>query len=369
MQFDYAERLKKYDYSFWILTLVIFSLGLLNLYSATYDVSIRAAGPLVKAHLYKFTLALSIGVAVSFIHPKHFYRISNIAYYINIFFLLLVFIIGHKALGATRWLSLGPIKFQPSEMMKITVVLFLARWFSKVNPHNPIGLKEFILPFLFAFIPAILVIVQPDLGTGLLIIILFGMIILYKGIYFKTLMFLSIIALLSGALTYKYGLKNYQRKRISAFMNPMKDAKGSGYNAIQSEIAIGSGQLLGKGFRKSSQASLNFLPENHTDFVFSVYNEEHGFIGALFLILLYLALLIRFIWLSSNVINFYDSVVSIGLMAILFCHTVINMGMVTGVLPIVGLPLPFFSYGGSSLLTFCICCGMATSISNSRNFF
>jgi rod shape determining protein RodA len=168
---------------------------------------------------------------------------------------------------------------------------------------------------------------------------------------------------------YNYGLKEYQRKRILTFIDPTADAKGSGYNAIQSQIAIGSGRLFGKGFKNSSQASLNYLPENHTDFVFSIYNEEHGFFGSIVLLALYIILLMRFIWLSVSVLRFYDSILAIGLMSIFFWHTFINMSMVMGLMPIVGLPLPLMSYGGSSMLTFGVCIGMATSLSNSRNLF
>ena len=168
---------------------------------------------------------------------------------------------------------------------------------------------------------------------------------------------------------YEYGLKEYQKKRIETFFNPTEDARGSGYNAIQSKIAIGSGKLFGKGFKNSSQASLNYLPENHTDFVFSIFSEEQGFVGSLFLVGLYLALFFRFLWLAQNVTRIFEGIVILGLFSVFFWHTFINLGMVMGLLPIVGLPLPFMSYGGSSLLTFSIICGMATSISNYRNFF
>ena len=177
------------------------------------------------------------------------------------------------------------------------------------------------------------------------------------------------IAVIGGSLMYNFGLREYQKKRIITFINPDADARGSGYNAIQSKISIGSGRFLGKGYLKSSQASLNYLPENHTDFVFSVFNEEHGFLGALVLIGLYLVLLFRMVWLSQSVSKIFPSIAAIGLMSIYFWHTFVNMGMVMGVLPIVGLPLPLMSYGGSSLLTFGIACGLTTAISNTRNLF
>jgi rod shape determining protein RodA len=218
-------------------------------------------------------------------------------------------------------------------------------------------------------IPAIMVILQPDLGTGMLLIFIFSMMIFYKRLRWKTIATLGVISILSGVLMYNFGLREYQRKRILTFIDPYQDAKGSGYNAIQSEIAIGSGRLFGKGFKNSSQASLNYLPENHTDFVFAIFNEEHGFFGSVFLIILYLVFFMRMIWLASSVQRFYDSVLVIGVMSIFFWHAFINMAMVSGLLPIVGIPLPLMSYGGSSMLTFGVGVGMATSISNSRNFF
>ncbi len=276
---------------------------------------------------------------------------------------------GDTALGARRWLVIGPVRFQPSEMMKITLVLAMSRWFTRQKYDREIGFKEIIIPFLMALLPAVLSIVQPDLGTGLLMLLVGFSIIFFMGLRMKLIIILFIVGVLFGGVMYKFGLKEYQRKRILTFIDPKADAQGSGYNAIQSEIAIGSGQIIGKGYKKSSQASLNYLPENHTDFIFSVFNEEHGLFGSIVLIILYLVLIFRFLWLSSSVSRLFDSTVSIGLMSILFWHTFINMSMVTGLMPIVGIPLPLMSYGGSSLLTFGICMGLATAMSNSRNIF
>ena len=182
-------------------------------------------------------------------------------------------------------------------------------------------------------------------------------------------MILAVFGLVGSTVIYNFGLREYQKKRITTFIDPEFDAKGSGYNAIQSKIAIGSGQFFGKGFRRSSQGALNYLPENHTDFIFAIFNEEHGFVGAMFLVALYFALFYRLIWLASNVNKIFDSVVVIGVLAIFFAHTIINMSMVSGLMPIVGVPLPLMSYGGSNLLTFGICCGIVTSISNARSLF
>lgn len=361
--------LKRYDYSFLVSMLVIFIIGVLNLYSATHAHTSMSMQNLYKSQLLWFVLANLTAFIVSIFPPKSLFRISYWVYAANVFLLILVLVMGQKGMGAQRWLVIGGFRLQPSELMKISVALALARYYAKNSPEKELYLRDLIIPFIITFIPTVLIVLQPDLGTGLLLILIFLVITFYKRLRWKTIGILALIGLVSGTAMYKFGLKEYQRKRILTFIDPQADAKGSGYNAIQSQIAIGSGRLMGKGFKKSSQASLNYLPENHTDFVFSIFNEEHGFFGSIVLIALYIILMMRFIWLSGSVLRFYDSVLAIGLMSIFFWHTFINMCMVMGLMPIVGLPLPFMSYGGSSILTFGICIGMATSLSNGRNLF
>jgi rod shape determining protein RodA len=361
--------LKKYDLSFFGLACACFLFGILNLYSVTQS---AIEGPLVglyKKQISWFLFSMTVGVGVSFIRPKSFFQSSYLLYAINIILLIAVLLLGTKIMGARRWLDLGLIKLQPSELMKLSSVLALARWYCQYNPEQELEIKDIIIPFLLIMFPVLLIVVEPDLGTGLIILLIFFAITFFRRLKFKSIFIIFLLGLLSCSLVYRFGLREYQRQRIITFIDPWEDARGHGYNAIQSEIAIGSGQLIGKGYMKSSQASLNYLPENHTDFVFSVYNEEHGLLGSIALMGVYVIFFLRFIWLSTVVSNFYDSIVSIGLMSILFWHTFINMAMVTGLLPIVGITLPFISYGGSSLLTFGICCGMATSISNARNLF
>lgn len=363
------EFLKRYDFSFFLLSFVIFFFGILNLYSATHASASTAHANLFKVQLGWYALSIAVAFVISFINPQNLYRFAWPIYLFNILLLVLVLVLGHKGMGARRWLLIGPIRIQPSEFMKISVIFILARYFRNYAPDNELGLKDLIKPAILAFIPTILIVVEPDLGTGLLVLLIFATMVFFRKLKWKTLLVLGLVGVLSGGVMYQFGLKEYQRNRIKTFLNPTADAKGTGYNAIQSKIAIGSGKIFGKGLRKSSQASLNYLPENHTDFVFSIYNEEHGFFGAILLIGLYLFLFFRFVWLSVNVSRIFESVTIIGIMSIFFWHTFINMGMVMGLLPVVGLPLPLMSYGGSSLLTFGICIGVATSISNTRRFF
>ena len=363
------EFFKRYDFSFFGIALAIFILGVFNLYSATHASTSSHMALLYRNHAAKFLLSIFIGFAVSFVKPKNYFINAYSFYFVVNILLFLVLILGDKGMGAQRWLVLGPIRFQPSEIAKISAILALSRWYSLHGADKEIGLKELIIPAIISLVPVILIVLEPDLGTGLLILLIFLVISFYRKLKWKSIGILALLGLLGGGVMYKFGLKNYQRKRIVTFLNPGDDARGSGYNAIQSKIAIGSGKFWGKGFKKSSQASLNYLPENHTDFVFSIFNEEHGFVGSMILIALYLILLFRLLFLAQSLTNFFDSVVVIGVTALFFWHIFINMGMVMGLMPIVGLPLPLMSYGGSSLITFGICLGVVTSISNSRNFF
>ena len=366
---NFREELKRYDYSFFGICTAIFIIGILNLYSATHSHGVGPEQGIYKTQIMWFALSWIAGIAVSFIQPKNFYRLAYPSYFICVILLIMVLFVGHSALGGQRWIGIGGFKFQPSELVKMSVVLVLARWYAKASPEQETGFKELIIPFLITFVPAIMVIIQPDLGTGTLTLLIFFMITFYRKLKWKTILIIGAIGLVAGTVMYNFGLREYQKKRIITFLDPEFDAKGSGYNAIQSKIAIGSGQFFGKGFRQSSQGALNYLPENHTDFIFAIFNEEHGFVGSVFLIALYLALFYRLLWLASNVNKMFDSIVVVGVLGIFFWHTIVNMSMVSGLMPIVGIPLPLLSYGGSNLLTFGICCGVVTSISNARNLF
>jgi rod shape determining protein RodA len=366
---DFKEELRRYDYSYFAICTVIFFIGILNLYSATHSQGVGPEEGLYKNQIVWFIFSWIIGVVVSFIQPKNFYRLAYFGYFISVLLLIVVLVVGHSALGGQRWIGFGPVKFQPSETTKIAMVLVLARWFSKASPEQETGLREMIIPFILSFIPALMIIIQPDLGTGMLVMIIFFIVTFYRKLKWKTIILIGAVGIVGATVMYNFGLREYQKKRITTFIDPEFDAKGSGYNAIQSKIAIGSGQFLGKGYRKSSQGALNYLPENHTDFIFAIFNEEHGFIGSVFLIALYLFLFYKLIMLAANVNKMFDSIVVIGVLAIFFAHTMINMSMVSGLMPIVGVPLPLMSYGGSNLLTFGICLGVVTSISNARSLF
>jgi rod shape determining protein RodA len=367
MSQSFNEFVKRYDFTFFGGLLAIFIIGILNLYSATHNDE-HTMG-LYKTQMLWFVIANGVAFIVSLVSPKTFSRAAYFMYAMNVFLLILTLLMGKVGMGAQRWLAIGPIRIQPSEFMKMSLILTLARYYSKHSPEKELVLKDLIIPGIITLIPAVLTIVQPDLGTGLLLIFIFLLMTFYRRLKWKTIGIIVFMGIIASGIMYNFGLKEYQKKRILTFINPYADAKGSGYNAIQSEIAIGSGRLFGKGFKKSSQANLNYLPENHTDFVFAIFNEEHGFFGSLVLIALYVILLMRFIWLAGAVNKFFDSMLAIGILSIFFFHVFINMGMVMGLLPIVGIPLPLMSYGGSALLTIGILIGFATSLSNSKNLF
>jgi rod shape determining protein RodA len=369
MKIDWREFLGKYDFSFFIIMFIIFLIGVFNLYSATHNESSISIRNLYLNQIVWFLVAVGFGFFISIFNTKTFNKFSYVTYIAIIILLVVVLLAGKVGMGAKRWIDLGPFHLQPSELMKIALVMTLARWFTLHDPDYPLNVKTLIIPTIFAIIPAAMIIAQPDLGSGLLLLFIFAFLVFYRKISWKIIINIAILGIITSGIMYKYVLKEYQQKRIEMFLNPYKDAKGSGYNAIQSEIAIGSGKILGKGFKKSTQASLSYLPENHTDFVFSIYNEEHGLVGSMVLILLYLVLLLKLMALAKSVNSIYDSFLVVGITAIFFWHTFINMSMVAGLMPIVGIPLPMMSYGGSSLLTFGICIGLATSVSNSKNMF
>ena len=210
---------------------------------------------------------------------------------------------------------------------------------------------------------------QPDLGTALIILLTFMSMMLFMRIKAKTLLTLLICGLVTLPVIYKVGLKPYQQQRLISFLNPNSDSKGSGYNAIQSMIAVGSGKLLGKGYRKGTQSQLNFLPEHHTDFIFSVFSEEHGFLGCVLLMVLYVIFLMNGLSIAYQSHDKFGILLALGIVTIFFWHVFVNMGMVMGLLPIVGVPLPFLSYGGSSLITSILCVAILTNIANKKFMF
>lgn len=291
---------------------------------------------------------------------KSLNRYANILYGINLIMLLAVMFVGQSALGAQRWIQIGPISLQPSEFSKLIMIIALADLLDKkAGKLNTI--KDVIPIFIFVGIPFLLVMKQPDLGTALVFLaILFGMIFV-AGINTRVLM----IIFGAGAAfmpIFWHFLKDYQKMRLTVFMDPNVDPLGSGYHIIQSKIAIGSGMLFGKGLFGGTQSQLNFLPENHTDFIFAVIGEELGFIGAVIILLLYFILLYRGIKIAGSARDNFGTLLATGITSMLTFHLLVNVGMTAGIMPVTGIPLPLMSYGVSALTTNLVSIGILLNI-------
>jgi rod shape determining protein RodA len=280
---------------------------------------------------------------------KALQRYGNRLYILNLLMLLAVMFLGHSALGAQRWIQLGPITLQPSEFSKLIMIISLAAILEdKVGKLN--NLHDLIPVALYVGLPFLLVLKQPDLGTSLVFMAIFVGMIFACGVNLRLLGGAFGVGIACLPILWHF-LKDYQKMRIMVFMDPNVDPLGSGYHIIQSKIAVGSGMLLGKGLFGGTQSQLNFLPENHTDFIFAVVGEELGFIGAAFLLLLYLVLLWRGIMIARNASDTFGRLLAVGITSMWAFHVLVNVGMTTGIMPVTGIPLPFMSYGVSSLTT------------------
>jgi rod shape determining protein RodA len=348
------------------LTLCISALGVWNLASAART----GHGAVWLPQL----IWLGVGLAAALLLTVWDYRaLMALAYPLyGLVLLLLVAVIfkGKVVMGARRWLELGPMVLQPSELAKVAVALAVARYFHEVPPpKGGYRVEQLAVPFALILIPVALVIRQPDLGTALIIAAIGFTLCLFAGIQRRTLAALCVLGLLGGAVGWSHFLKGYQRRRVETFLNPEGDALGAGYHANQSMIAVGSGLLLGKGWGHGTQTQFSFLPEQHTDFIFSVWAEEHGFLWSSAVLLLYFALLAWALGVAGGARERFGTFVATGVAALVFWQVFINIGMVTGLLPVVGVTLPLLSYGGSSLLSVLIGLGILYNIQMRRFSF
>jgi rod shape determining protein RodA len=282
--------------------------------------------------------------------------------------LVLVPLVGSSGGGARRWIALGFFSLQPSELVKVTLLLVLARDFHRYAPPQGYGLRELIYPAVLVAIPAGLILAEPNLGTAMVLGLLFLSLVFAAGIRLRSFMLAGLAG--GGVLPLLWHhMKSYQKQRVLSFLNPDSDPLGAGYHMIQSKITVGSGMLWGKGFLQGTQNRLDFLPEKHTDFVFAVVAEEWGFIGTAVLLALYCALLMRLLVIAGKARDRFSALVAVGVASIVFWQMLINIGMNLGMLPVVGVPLPLLSYGGSSLLTMMVALGLALNVSTRRLLF
>lgn len=298
------------------------------------------------------------------IPPKMYQLYAPHLYYISLFLLILVNIIGHISKGSQRWLDFGLMSCQPSEIVKISVLFMVAHYLNK--GQYPPSTKNISIVLFLTIIPTILILLQPDLGTAILTASSGLFVLFLSGICNKLIMLMLLIILLCIPMFWLFFMHEYQRTRISVLWNPEADPLGSGYHIIQSKIAIGSGGLTGKGWLQGTQSQLEFLPERHTDFIFSVIGEELGFIGVLIILLLYLMIIFRGFIIAVKIQHMFGRLVVGGFMLMLFMYVFINVGMVSGIFPVVGIPLPLISYGGSSLLVLMIGFGSVMSMHSHR---
>jgi rod shape determining protein RodA len=342
----------------------IISLGLYNLYSATAaDVaSNRFADQLM--FVGAGTIALIFwGI---FLDMRTIERYTFVGWIFVCILLVAVDLFGHTTKGSQRWLFVGPVRIQPSEMTKFAVILIVARSFTMVKGMVEYNLFTLWRQWLFVGIPALLIVAQPDLGTAGLCVIIFAIQLLFVRVNVKSIVAVGLIGLVTAIAAWNFFMYDYQKIRVLNFLNPMMDQKGSSYQLLQSMIAVGSGGMWGKGFLQGTQSQLSFLPERHTDFIFSVWAEEHGFVGSMLLIVLLVFLILQIFRIIERSKDLFSSLVAVGVAAFFLAHFVINVTMVVGLFPVVGVPLTLVSYGGSHMLTALSCVGLIVAVERKR---
>ena len=355
--------------SFWYILLIalLAGIGTMTLYSA-------ANGnwePWAVRHISRFGVALLVMFGLAMIDIRYYYQCAYAFYFVTLFLLFVVEITGHIGMGAQRWINLGLFKIQPSELMKIGMVLFLARYFSTTTLQNIRTIRGILIPAVMTVLPVGLICLQPDLGTALMLLFTATIMLFVVGVQWWKF---ALVGAASGALlpvAWNF-LHEYQQNRVLTFLNPERDPLGAGYHIIQSKIAFGSGGIFGKGFLHGTQTHLNFLPEKHTDFIFTMFSEEFGMVGSLTLVLLNIFVIALGYLFAFRINNYFAKLVVIGLNTNYFLYVFINIAMVMGVLPVVGIPLPLISYGGtvmfSIMSSFGIILCMKVNQDNNINF-
>ncbi|MBN95126.1 MAG: rod shape-determining protein RodA [Deltaproteobacteria bacterium] len=355
------------DWPLVLVTTLLCAMGLVTLYSA-------AGSPLVDGPPRAFVMQASYMVfglvlmlVLALLDPRVYERGAYLSFGVVVVLLLLVLLVGPVRGGSQRWLALGPVNLQPSELAKLALVVATARYFASRPRAEGWGLRDLLVPAALFLAPlALLVFLEPDLGTTLFLCFVFAAVTFVVGLRWRTLMVALVVVMLGSPIAYRVVLNDYQRERVDVLFAPDADPKGQGYQAIQGRYAIGSGQVLGKGFGNSTQGRLRFLPEQHTDFIFSVFAEERGFVGCVLVLLLYFGHMLLGLWVAWNARDRFGSILASGVVAVFFCHVCINLGGVLGLMPITGVTLPLMSYGGSSAVTLLLATGLLLSVSTHR---
>ena len=341
----FFQKLRSLDY---IMLLSVIILGVISSF-AMYSTDGGELRYHSESHIIRFLVFFTMMIFISFINIKTWHSFGYLFYIIVLGLLIWASLFGITAQGSQRWINLYFINLQPSELMKIAIIICFAKYYHRIQLSNVNKFKNIIIPLFILFLPIALVISQPDLGTSILIA-LSGIIVLWlAGVNIKYFFYSSLAFVISAPFIISF-LKPYQKLRILTFFDPDKDPLGAGYQIIQSKIAVGSGGFTGKGFLKGTQGYLEFLPEKHTDFIFTLFSEEFGFLGSIFLLIVYAVLIFRILRIGSISRSFFGKFFCYGFGSAIFIYITVNMAMVLGLLPIVGSPLPIMSYGGSSML-------------------
>ncbi len=362
--------IQHFDWVLLALTLVLLGIGIVTLYSAvnaSADVA-NLRGPVYLKQSYWFCIGMVAMTVMLFFNYKWLHRWGFVIYAFSVALLVAVVLVGKEVSGAQRWLQLGSISFQPSELVKVTVPILLARYFSDRVSEEGFDLKNLWRPLVWTLIPFAIIARQPDLGTGLVVLLITGSMTLFVKIERRSMICLTGAGLLVSSVAWFF-LKGYQKQRLAVFMDPEKDPLGAGYHIIQSKIAVGSGMVLGKGFLKGTQNALSFLPEQHTDFIFSVFAEEWGFLGSALFVVLYMLITVWGLSIAMRSKEPFGTILAVGIASMIFWQAVINVGMALGLLPVVGVTLPLVSYGGSSLVVTMLGIGILMNISMRRFMF
>jgi rod shape determining protein RodA len=356
-----------FHYFDWVLLAFIIcvcAMGILNIYSTGFSAA-EGRTPFYLKQMQWIVLGLVFMMFIFFVDYRVIVEYAYIIYSVAIVLLVLVFVIGSSSHGAQRWIGGGFFAIQPSELMKVIIIITLARYFDDHKSNEPYKIKELLIPLVIVAVPFVLILKQPDLGTALMLIVVFVSIVFFMGVDKKSLIFALASSLVLIPTAWHF-LKDYQRERLITFLDPESDPLGSGYHIIQSKIAVGSGEIFGKGFLSGSQTQLKFLPEQQTDFVFSVFAEEWGFIGSIVLIAIFTVIIFWGLKIALQARDLLGTIIAFGVTALISWEVFINIGMVLGILPVVGIPLPFFSYGGSAMLSLMAAMGLLINVSARR---
>jgi rod shape determining protein RodA len=355
----------QFDWVLFLVAALLAVVGVVNLYSATS--AVRAAlSDLYVSQVYWLVGGGILATIVAAVDYRHYERVGYAVYAFGIVLLMLVFVLGRDIRGSSRWIYIGSFSLQPSEFMKLFLIIALAKYLHDDPKSEGRTLRDLAIPALIAAVPVMLVLRQPDLGTALILGLIFVTIAAMTRIRWRSVAYLATFTGIALPVIWGYGLKDYQKQRIVSFLNPEANILGANWHGHNARVAIGAGRVLGEGFMRGTQNQFLFLPDQYSDFPFSVYAEDWGFVGSLILVGLYAFLVLWSVRVASTARDRFGAVLSIGVGALVFWHAFFNLGMVTGILPVVGVTLPLFSYGGSSVLTVMIGLGLLMSVSLRR---